>query len=133
VTRPRGTSIIFLDDLDRILLLLRDDVPTIKYPNQWDLPGGGAEAGETPAETIVREMQEELGIGLADFELFERFEFPDRTEFTFWKRENFDLERLVLSEGQKLRWFTRCEAAATPLAFGFNDTVERFFRRLSPR
>jgi 8-oxo-dGTP diphosphatase len=131
--RPRGTSIIFLNDLDQILLFLRDDIPTIKYPNQWDLPGGGAETGETPAEAIAREMQEEIGIELVDFELFEQFEFPDRTEFTFWKRENFDLDKLVLTEGQKLRWFNRFEAAATPLAFGFNDTVERFFRRLAAR
>jgi 8-oxo-dGTP pyrophosphatase MutT (NUDIX family) len=30
----------------------------------WDLPGGHAEAGETPAHTAVRELKEETGISV---------------------------------------------------------------------
>ena len=96
----------------------------------WDLPGGGVEADETPQACIVREMREEIGLQLAGFQLFEQREFPDRTEFTFWKRENLEVERLVLTEGQALRWFTREELAATPLAFGFNSTMESFYREI---
>lgn len=128
--RPRGASILFLDDLDRVLLFLRDDYPHIKYPNRWDLPGGGVEPEETPEECIVREMREEIGIELTGFSLFEEEEFADRTEYTFWKRENLPVERLHPTEGQAWRWFAREEAAATALAFGFNATVERFYRRL---
>jgi hypothetical protein len=31
-------------------------------------------------------------------------------------------------EGQRLRWFTREEAAATELAYGFNEIVEKFYQ-----
>ena len=121
---------IFVNDEKRVLLLLRDDFPHLRYPGRWDIPGGGVEADETPDACIVREMQEEIGVNLVGFQLFERAEFPDRTEYTFWKRENLDIQRLILTEGQELRWFSRKEAAATELAFGFNGTIERFFQKL---
>lgn len=37
---------------DTILTILRDDIPTIPYPNMWDFPGGGREKDETPFECI---------------------------------------------------------------------------------
>ena len=49
---------------DTILTILRDDIPTIPYPNMWDFPGSGREKDETPFECIKREVFEELGIEL---------------------------------------------------------------------
>ena len=48
----------------RVATILRDDRPDILYPAHWDLPGGGREAGETPIETALRELHEELSISL---------------------------------------------------------------------
>ena len=33
-------------------------------------------------------------------------------------------------EGQRLKWFTRQEAAETELAYGFNEIVEEFFTKV---
>lgn len=128
--KPQGASILFVNDSNEVLLFLRDDLPGITCPNMWDIPGGHLEAGETPEACIKREMNEEIGITLSSFELFEIHEFPDRIEHTYWKRENLDIDRLVLTEGQGLRWFSREEARTTPLAFGFNGTIERFYQRV---
>lgn len=49
---------------DDVLTLQRDDFPHIPYPGEWDLPGGGREAGETPVQTVARELFEELNVGL---------------------------------------------------------------------
>jgi ADP-ribose pyrophosphatase YjhB (NUDIX family) len=59
---PRATSlvpaasVVVVDPDGRILLHRRTD-------NQlWSIPGGGMEIGETIAETVVREVEEETGL-----------------------------------------------------------------------
>ena len=49
---------------DKVLTILRDDKPTIPWPNLWELPGGGREGNESPFECAAREVYEELGIHL---------------------------------------------------------------------
>ena len=131
--RIQGCSIIFVNRQCQVLLLLRDDIPTIPYPNHWDLPGGHVEDGETPEECIVREMKEEIDLDLEAFALFTATELHDRTEFTFWKQADLDIAKIDLREGQRLRWFTRKEVRAARLAFDFNRIVEAFYRRLVDR
>jgi 8-oxo-dGTP diphosphatase len=43
------------------LLLLRRSPATMRWPGKWGIAGGGVEAGETPEQSLVRELQEELG------------------------------------------------------------------------
>jgi len=58
-TQPRkrvGADVLIRDQQGRILLV------DPKYKPDWDLPGGMSEANEPPAETVHRELQEELGL-----------------------------------------------------------------------
>ncbi|MGQ9412327.1 NUDIX hydrolase [Streptococcus pluranimalium] len=59
-----GSKIALLKE-DQILSILRDDIPTIPFPNTWDLPGGGREGEETPFDCVQREVFEELGITIS--------------------------------------------------------------------
>lgn len=47
---------------DQIVSIQRDDKQSIPYPAHWDFPGGGREGNETPADCVIRETQEELGL-----------------------------------------------------------------------
>lgn len=127
--KPSGTSMIFVNARQEILLLLRDDNPDIKFPNMWDIPGGHVEENENPDECIKREIAEEFGISISDFHLFEEKEFPDRFEYTFWMKADLDIENIQLTEGQRLAWFTKEQAASIEIAFGFNSTISSFFSK----
>ena len=48
----------------RVLVYLRDDRADIPWPNHWDLPGGGREGAESPADCAMRELYEEFGLRL---------------------------------------------------------------------
>ena len=50
----------------KLLTILRDDKPSIPWPNMWELPGGGCEGDESPFECAAREVYEELGIHLTE-------------------------------------------------------------------
>lgn len=66
---------------EEILLHLRDDAPGIAWPGYWPLPSGLAEPGETPADAMARELDEETGPKMP---LTQRLEFPKDSEGDLW-------------------------------------------------
>lgn len=130
----KGASIIFVNRCKQVLLCLRDDIPTIDYPNCWDVLGGHVEAGETPIKCIVREMQEEVELQLDGTEvlLFNVYELSDRVEYTFWQRREIDVDNTPLHEGQCLRWFSEDEVRNMldeRMAFQFKAILFEFFEK----
>lgn len=53
---------------DKIVLIKKVGGP---YNGKLDLPGGTIEWGETPEETLIRELKEEVGIDVIEYELFD--------------------------------------------------------------
>ncbi len=125
--KHRGASIIFYNQTHQVLLVLRDNIPTITYPGLWDVPGGHIENNETPEECIVREMLEEIEVNVEGCTLFRVYKFSDRTEYVFMKEADFDLRNIILHEGQMLRWFSRDEARQVELAYGFDKVLVDYF------
>jgi 8-oxo-dGTP pyrophosphatase MutT (NUDIX family) len=61
---------IIYDSKGKLLLQKRDLKKTIYFPGLWGVFGGACEKNESPSETIVREIYEELQISIAPPKLF---------------------------------------------------------------
>jgi 8-oxo-dGTP diphosphatase len=104
----RGAVAVIVNGAGEILLHLRDDIDGIAWPGHWSLLGGGCDPGESPAAAIMRELQEEAGLEIAD--LAEVFAIRDENGSGqmisffagFW---DGDERRLPLTEGVKLQFF----------------------------
>jgi 8-oxo-dGTP diphosphatase len=104
----RGAVAIITNRRGDVLMHLRDDLPDIAWPAHWSLLGGGTDPGETQAEAIVRELDEEAGLTARDLtELFEaRDEDGSGQLITFFAATwDGDEKALPLAEGVKLQFF----------------------------
>ncbi len=82
------------DAQDGAAFLLTRRAPRLRaHGGQWALPGGRCDAGETPVETALREMDEEIGLKLSAADaLGELDDYPTRsgyliTPVVFWRPE----------------------------------------------
>ena len=128
--RPFTGTKLILTCNGRVLVLLRDDIPTIAWPGHWDLPGGGREAGESPLDCGLRELLEETGLSLAPGRLTGRtlpsVNRPGRLAWMF-RAELTEAEAAAVrlgDEGQELRLMPLAEYLSHPRAIPhFRDMV----------
>jgi 8-oxo-dGTP diphosphatase len=71
MSQPRLASSAIVERAGRFLLVRRGNPPA---RDLYAFPGGRAEPGETPAETALRELEEETGVVGRNPRLFETYE-----------------------------------------------------------
>ncbi|MBV0913755.1 NUDIX hydrolase [Rhodobacteraceae bacterium ASV31] len=124
----------------RVLCLQRDDIEGIPWPGWWDLPGGGREGAETPEQTALRELREELSVDLDLRWLVWRRLYPSaRIEgFTDWflvAEVAAPVEGIVLGdEGQDWRWFGIADFLSSPVVVPhFRDRLRHYLAERAAR
>ena len=133
----REVALAMLHRNDRWLMQLRDDLETIIYPGHWGLFGGHLDPGESAAEALMRELQEEIGWApQAAPPLWFRDSSGSRIAHVFRGSLEVPLTQLVLLEGQDLKlasldelrtgqlWSEHCQATR-PIAPGVQIVVDR--------
>ncbi len=68
--------------IDGCKVLLTQRMPGAHLEGVWEFPGGKVEPGEAPEEALVRELREEIGVGVIVDEIL---------DVTFWRYERKDV------------------------------------------
>jgi 8-oxo-dGTP diphosphatase len=102
---------VLLDGDGRILIAKRPEGRSLA--GLWEFPGGKVEPGESPEHALIRELAEELGIGIAAADLapltFASHDYPDfhllmpLFHCRRWRGE------VAPHEGQELLWVKPAE------------------------
>ncbi len=106
-------------------MLHRDDVPNITDPDCWGVVGGHSEEGETPEETLKREVLEEIGITIQNPEFLRNIDDNGENLFMYHVGLNDeDLESLRLGdEGQEMDFFNLDDLKNLKLTKSMNELI----------
>jgi 8-oxo-dGTP diphosphatase len=123
--------VLLFDRDNRLLIYLRDNKPDIPFPNCWDFFGGHVETGETPERALVREVKEELGIDLEQWDFFRKYVCTEGDVYPnvkriYWAKIHKLPEELKLYEGQRLLSIGREERKNFKFANILGDILEDF-------
>ena len=122
-----NVKIILINPKGEILLLHRDNIPTIKSPNKWSFVGGVLEEGETPKECILRETKEEINYDVTDISLFKEYDDPEIKRYVFVGKIDKEISELTLTEGDDMNFFTVENALKIDLSKNTKRFIEDYF------
>jgi 8-oxo-dGTP diphosphatase len=104
---------------------------SMRHPGKWEFPGGKVEPGESVADCLRRELDEELGIAgeIGELVLTSVARYPglEPIELSFFFVDQFagEPERRDYAE---IRWVAPTELAALDFLEGDREILERLTR-----
>lgn len=122
MTRPASNAVVL--NRGRVLLLLRGHTAPWA-PGRWALPGGHAEASESPYSALLRELREETGLRAP---LFIQGPLTSSPVYLFRVVSPTSRVRLLDGEHDKFRWVFPQNVTQFDLAPGVLPLIRRALR-----
>lgn len=103
----KGIAVMLKNKKGKILFCLRDNKPSIVYPNFWAPLGGTVEKTEKPIQTAIREVKEEINYNIESILFIGtlRDEYENLV-YVYVSRIDKEIDELTLNEGQKIEYFS---------------------------
>lgn len=117
---PKRYVFCFVFDPNGQVLVLRRAEFMRARPNEWDLPGGKVDDGETQEQAIVREVYEETGLSVQNLELVKRNSGEwqgDTHEFSYYRADVTSRQVHLSDEHTEYGWHEPTVAGAM-ITFG---------------
>ncbi|WP_313061409.1 NUDIX hydrolase [Agrobacterium cavarae] len=134
---PQPASSAIIKRGDRLLLVRRINPPS---QDMFAFPGGRGEPGETPADTALRELQEETGIVARHPQLFATYDLPSRDSAgqltshfllsVFVVEADEQAAALAADDAADAGWFTLEEIRRLPAPESVVECAERLLGQL---
>lgn len=124
----------FYNPKTRSVLLHKRDSNTKINPNKWAFFGGLSEGNETPKQTFMREVEEELGIKIAEEKIAPLCDYMNEELQTyrhvFFIESDLDKSQMRLAEGEDFDWIPLDRVFEQDLTEKSKKDLEAFLRIL---
>lgn len=127
ITQLKPASSAIVIDGDRYLLVRRANPPA---QDLFAFPGGRAEPGETPAETALRELEEETGLKGENPRLFATYDLPGKSGGGYFLSvflvdclEHDNIK--ALDDALEAGWYSAAEITSIEIPDSVADCIQR--------
>ena len=130
-----GIGAVIINDEGKYLLAKRGQ----KAKNErgkWEFPGGSVEFGDTMKDTIIREMQEELGVTIEVAEHLSPIDHIIPEEGQHWVTSTFTAKIIdgtpkIMEPGkcEEIGWFTLDEIKDLPISIATRISYEQLLQK----
>jgi len=130
-----SSSFICVNENNRILILKRSVDDDIE-PNKWCFAGGAVDEGENFEEGLIREVREEIGVEILEFNFLKSYYIADKNtsigirSVYFYGKVKGDI--ILNEEHSEYYWFDIKKESLDDFDFAFNqrDVIEFFIEKV---